>query len=56
MMLAQVGMNATFAVLVGVTLALIGLPTPYLWGILAGIFRFVPYIGAVISAARKPST
>jgi hypothetical protein len=28
----------------------IGIPSPILWGILAAILRFVPYIGAIISA------
>ena len=28
----------------------IGVPGPAIWGILAGILRFVPYIGAIISA------
>jgi len=27
---------------------LIGIPSPFLWGLLAGILRFVPYIGAVL--------
>jgi hypothetical protein len=29
---------------------MIGVPSPVLWGILAAVLRFVPYIGAVISA------
>ncbi len=29
----------------------IGIPSPVLWGVLAAVLRFVPYIGAVISAA-----
>jgi hypothetical protein len=30
---------------------MIGVPSPILWGILAAVLRFVPYIGAFISAA-----
>ncbi len=31
-------------------LALIGLPSPLLWGVLSAILRFVPYIGPMIAA------
>src|SRR5215208_5026627 len=48
--LAQVGLNATFGVVIGTGLWLIGVPSAPLWGMLAMILRFVPYIGAVISA------
>jgi len=47
--LAQLGMNATFGVIVGVGLWLIGVPNPLLWGVFSAIMRFVPYIGAVAS-------
>jgi predicted PurR-regulated permease PerM len=26
-------------------------PSPFLWGVLAGLLRFVPYVGALIAAA-----
>jgi AI-2E family transporter len=42
--------NASFGVVIGVGLWVIGVPSPILWGILAAILRFVPYIGAVIAA------
>jgi hypothetical protein len=35
---------------IGTGLWIIGIPSPVLWGILAAVLRFVPYIGAVISA------
>jgi predicted PurR-regulated permease PerM len=47
--LTQLALNAAFGVFVGVALWLIGLPSPALWGVLAGVMRFVPYIGAIIS-------
>ena len=43
--------NATFGLAVGIGLYLIGVPNAILWGILAAIFRFVPYIGSWIAAA-----
>jgi hypothetical protein len=48
--LAQLGINTGFGVAVGVGLALIGLPSPLLWGVLSAILRFVPYIGPMIAA------
>jgi predicted PurR-regulated permease PerM len=50
-LLAQTALNAAFGVTIGVGLALIGVPNPVLWGILAAVLRFVPYIGAIIAMA-----
>lgn len=49
--LTQLALNAGFGVVIGVGLWAIGVPSPVLWGIMAGVLRFVPYIGAFISAA-----
>lgn len=46
----QAGLNFCFGIVVGVMLWVIGLPNPVLWGALAGISRFVPYIGGIIAA------
>jgi predicted PurR-regulated permease PerM len=48
--LTQLALNAAFGTVIGVALWLIGVPSAPLWGMLAMIMRFVPYIGAVISA------
>ena len=48
--LIQLALNTAFGVVIGVGLWVIGIPSPVLWGILAAVLRFVPYIGAVISA------
>ncbi|GJD52488.1 hypothetical protein OPKNFCMD_5254 [Methylobacterium crusticola] len=48
--LAQLGMNATFGVIIGVGLWFIGVPNPLLWGVFSALMRFVPYVGAFISA------
>ena len=50
-LLAQSALNAAFGLTVGAGLALIGVPNPVLWGILAAVLRFVPYVGAFIAAA-----
>jgi predicted PurR-regulated permease PerM len=49
--LIQLLLNGTFGVVIGIGLSLIGTPSAILWGILAAVLRFVPYIGAVIAAA-----
>jgi predicted PurR-regulated permease PerM len=50
-LLTQTALNAAFGITIGVGLALIGVPNPVLWGILAAALRFVPYIGVFIAAA-----
>src|SRR6202011_2184260 len=49
--LTQLILNGAFGVAIGTGLWLIGIPSAILWGILAAVLRFVPYIGAVIAAA-----
>jgi predicted PurR-regulated permease PerM len=44
-------LNVGFGVLVGLGLFLLKVPHAPLWGVMAGLFRFVPYVGAVLSAA-----
>jgi predicted PurR-regulated permease PerM len=48
--LTQAAINASFGVLIGFGLFLIGLPSPILWGLLAALLRFVPYVGAITAA------
>jgi predicted PurR-regulated permease PerM len=48
--LTQLVLNAGFGLVIGTGLWLIGVPSAPLWGMLAMILRFIPYIGAVISA------
>jgi predicted PurR-regulated permease PerM len=42
--------NLGFAVVVGTSLFALGMPNALLWGLLAGAFRFVPYVGAILGA------
>jgi predicted PurR-regulated permease PerM len=49
--LNQLLINTGFGILIGAGLWLIGIPSAVLWGILATVPRFVPYIGSVIAAA-----
>ena len=48
--LTQLALNAGFGLIIGAGLWGIGVPSAPLWGMLAMILRFVPYIGALISA------
>ena len=47
----QLVLNAIFGVVIGLGLAVIGVPSAPLWGLLAMILRFIPYIGAMLAAA-----
>jgi predicted PurR-regulated permease PerM len=49
--LIQLLLNGSFGIVIGLGLWVIGVPSAILWGILAAVLRFVPYIGAVIAAA-----
>jgi predicted PurR-regulated permease PerM len=48
--LTQLAINTTFGVIIGTGLFFIGVPSPVLWGVLAALLRFVPYIGAPLAA------
>jgi predicted PurR-regulated permease PerM len=48
--LVQTLVNASFGVIIAVGLYFIGLPSPILWGIVAFLLRFVPYIGPIAAA------
>jgi len=39
--------NAVFGLTVGITMYLIGLPNAFLWGCLAFLFEYVPYLGGI---------
>ncbi len=47
---SQLAVNAVEGTLIGIGLAIIGIPNAALWGILAMLLRFIPYIGIVIAA------
>jgi predicted PurR-regulated permease PerM len=47
----QLVVNATYGVPVGVGLYFIGIPNALLWGLVATLLRFIPFIGPWIAAA-----
>ncbi len=50
MFLLQLAINSGFGVVIAIGLMVIGVPSAILWGMLAAILRFVPYIGGMIAA------
>ncbi len=50
-LLAQLIVNVTYGIPIGIGLWLIGVPNAVLWGCLAVILRFLPYLGPFIAAA-----
>ena len=51
LLLMQLAVNTGFGVLFGLTLLLIGVPYWFLWGFLAVVLRFIPYVGSWMAAA-----
>lgn len=50
-LLAQCLVNVTYGIPIGVGLYFIGIPNSFLWGLLATVLRFIPYIGPWIAAS-----
>ena len=49
--LIQLALNSGFGAFIAAGLWIAGLPSPLLWGILAGLMRFVPFVGSFIAVA-----
>jgi predicted PurR-regulated permease PerM len=49
--LFQLVLNGSFGALIGMSLVVAGLPGAVLWGILAALMRFVPFIGTFVALA-----
>jgi predicted PurR-regulated permease PerM len=50
-LLMQLVVNVIYGLPLGVALYFIGIPNALLWGLLAMVLRFIPYLGASIAAA-----
>ena len=46
--LTQLAINSGFGAAIGLGLWWIGVPSAFIWGVLAGILRFVPFVGPVL--------
>jgi len=49
-LLLQLVINACFGVVIGLGLYFIGIPNSMLWGVVAGLMRFLPYVGSPLAA------
>ncbi len=50
-LITVVAINLVLGLLVGLTCSVLGLPNPVLWGAMAAVFNFVPYVGALCGIA-----
>ena len=55
-LLMQLIVNSTYGAAVGLGLLLIGVPYSFLWGFLAAVLRYVPYVGPWMAAAFPIAT
>ena len=53
-LLTQLSINLAFGASLGLGLFFIGVPHYYLWGFLAALLRFIPYVGSWMAAAFPP--
>ncbi len=49
-LLVQLLVNSTYGTLFGIGLYFIGIPDALLWGLLAAMFRYIPFVGSMIAA------
>lgn len=49
-LLMQTIINGTYGIAVGISLYFLGLPYALVWGILAALLRFIPYVGPFLGA------
>ncbi|HEX3809235.1 MAG TPA: AI-2E family transporter [Rhizomicrobium sp.] len=49
-LLLQTTVNTIFGTVIAFSLWMIGVPNPFLWGLMAGLFRYVPYVGVPLAA------
>ncbi len=50
-LLVQFGVNFTYGIVFGSGLMLIGVPNAVLWGLMATLFRYIPFVGTLIVAS-----
>jgi predicted PurR-regulated permease PerM len=50
-LLTVTAINTVLGIAVGIALGIVGVPNPVLWGVMAGVLNFVPYLGAMFGIA-----
>jgi len=48
--LAQLGLNTGFGLVIGTGLYFLGIPSPVVWGTMATVLAFIPYVGTPLAA------
>jgi predicted PurR-regulated permease PerM len=48
-LLTVTAINIGFGAIVGVTMMLTGMPNPFLWGAMAGVLNYIPFLGHTLS-------
>ena len=49
-LLVQFGVNLSYGTIFAIGLSVIGVPNAILWGLLAAMFRYIPFVGTIIAA------
>ena len=49
--LAEVALNTLYGAVITIGLFFLGIPNPFIWGLLCALLRFVPYVGPILAAA-----
>jgi len=49
-LLVQFCVNLSYGTIFGIGLSIIGVPNAILWGLLAAMFRYIPFVGTIIAA------
>jgi len=49
-LLVQFCVNLSYGTIFGIGLSIVGVPNAILWGMLAAIFRYIPFVGTLIAA------
>jgi len=50
-LLVQFCVNLAYGIVFGIGLSIIGVPNAILWGLLAAMFRYIPFVGTIIAAS-----
>ncbi|MET3900409.1 putative PurR-regulated permease PerM [Devosia sp. UYZn731] len=50
-LLVQFCVNLSYGTIFGMGLSIIGVPNAILWGLLAAMFRYIPFVGTIIAAS-----
>jgi predicted PurR-regulated permease PerM len=50
-LVSLLALNVSYGIVVSIALSLIGLPNALLWGVLAAVLRFIPYLGPWLGAS-----